>query len=199
MAFKKGQIPWNKGKIQLKTIGIKNPNWKGGISKIIGHCPDCGKRLKHYLSKHCFLCSFKYRKNNIVSGEKHYKWKGGLPKCLQCGKEIAYKAKHCSSCSKLGKRNVNWHNGVSFDDYSIDFNSILKWKIRKRDNYKCVICKFMPDKKIKNRLVIHHIDYDKKNCKLENLITLCSKCHNKTNQKRSYWIKFFKEAKYFPL
>jgi len=38
-----------------------------------------------------------------------------------------------------------------------------------------------------------HIDYNKKNCISENLITLCTKCHAKTNQKRDYWIVYFKE------
>ena len=31
--FKKGFIPWNKGKPHLKLRGINHHNWKGGISK----------------------------------------------------------------------------------------------------------------------------------------------------------------------
>ena len=34
---------------------------------------------------------------------------------------------------------------------------------------------------------VHHIDYDKKNCVSNNLITLCIPCHMKTNYNRSYW------------
>ena len=36
---------------------------------------------------------------------------------------------------------------------------------------------------------IHHIDYDKNNCKEDNLIFLCENCHNKTSQKskRKEW------------
>lgn len=40
-------------------------------------------------------------------------------------------------------------------------------------------------------LVVHHIDYDKKNNNHNNLITLCSICHGKTNGNRKYWIKYF--------
>lgn len=32
--FKKGLIPWNKGKNQTSTSGEKNINWKGGVSKL---------------------------------------------------------------------------------------------------------------------------------------------------------------------
>jgi len=38
---------------------------------------------------------------------------------------------------------------------------------------------------------VHHIDYDKKNCDPENLITLCKNCHPKTNSNRGDWIEFF--------
>jgi 5-methylcytosine-specific restriction endonuclease McrA len=37
------------------------------------------------------------------------------------------------------------------------------------------------------------IDYNKKNCNPENLITLCNKCHMKTNHNREKWIKFLKQ------
>ena len=46
---------------------------------------------------------------------------------------------------------------------------------------------------------IHHIDYDKKNSVEMNLITLCAKCHSKTNYKRDNWKTYFKpimEEKY---
>ena len=37
----------------------------------------------------------------------------------------------------------------------------------------------------------NHIDYDKKNCNSDNLITLCRSCHRKTNFNRENWIKYF--------
>ena len=38
---------------------------------------------------------------------------------------------------------------------------------------------------------IHHIDYDKKNCNENNLITLCLRCHRKTNANRRFWQYYF--------
>jgi len=37
---------------------------------------------------------------------------------------------------------------------------------------------------------VHHIDYNKKNCNLDNLITLCINCHAKTNYNREYWKEY---------
>jgi 5-methylcytosine-specific restriction endonuclease McrA len=41
------------------------------------------------------------------------------------------------------------------------------------------------------RLTAHHIDYDKKNCDQQNLITLCSACNSKANFNRPYWQDFY--------
>ena len=38
----------------------------------------------------------------------------------------------------------------------------------------------------------NHIDYNKLNCNPNNLISLCRKCHMKTNSNRDYWINYFK-------
>lgn len=47
-------------------------------------------------------------------------------------------------------------------------------KVMERDNFSCVTCK----RKYPNvNLVVHHIDENKKNNKLDNLITLCRACH----------------------
>jgi len=39
----------------------------------------------------------------------------------------------------------------------------------------------------KEKLSIHHIDYNKDNCDPKNLISLCGSCHVKTNFTRDYW------------
>ena len=38
---------------------------------------------------------------------------------------------------------------------------------------------------------VHHIDYDKKNNDVDNLVTLCTPCHTKTNFNRDEWKKTF--------
>ena len=175
----------------LSHPGSDNGNWKGGISKVIKYCPDCGKKLGHYLSKYCRKCFSKHRVLNIPKGDNHYNWKGGKPTCSICGKTIAHKAKLCSSCSKIGSNNNNWKGGASFDNYPVKFNGILKNRIKERDKYTCAIC-FRCLAGTKERLVIHHIDYNKDNLDDSNLISLCNTCHVKTNYNRDKWIKYFK-------
>ena len=89
-----------------------------------------------------------------------------------------------------GENNPNWNNGVSFEPYGIDFNKELKEFIKQRDNYacQCLDCEYLSDK-----LSIHHIDFNKKNNSLENLITLCINCHVKTNgkTKRNFWMHYY--------
>ena len=86
------------------------------------------------------------------------------------------------------EKHPNWLDGKSFEPYGLEFNKTLKEQIRIRDNYTCFICK-----KIQNKIKfpVHHKDYNKKNNKPENLITLCLKCHIKTNFNRENWLRFF--------
>ena len=100
--------------------------------------------------------------------------------------ETKEKTKH------IGKDNGMWNDGSSFKPYSTEWTEALKKEIRKRDNYTCQECnKLQEDQKCK--LSVHHIDYNKQNCNQNNLITLCSSCHQKTNTNRKFWEKHFNE------
>jgi len=97
---------------------------------------------------------------------------------------------------KSGKNHPNWNGGSSFEPYGIEFNKKLKEKIRKKYNYRCQQC-FRHQKELYNKygkkysLSIHHIDYNKKNNLINNLIPLCANCHQQTNFKRGDWINYF--------
>ena len=93
---------------------------------------------------------------------------------------------------KLGEKSVNWMGGISFAPYSTDFNRQLKELIRLRDEYKCQLCGISEGDN-NDTLNIHHIDYDKMNSLPDNLISLCKKCHMKTNYKRNYWKVYFSD------
>ena len=83
-----------------------------------------------------------------------------------------------------------WKGGISYEKYTVDWKDTLKISIRERDHYQCQICgKNQGD----TSHPVHHIDYNKKNCSPDNLITLCRSCHAKTNFKREYWIKYFNQ------
>ena len=68
--------------------------------------------------------------------------------------------------------------------YPESWTSQFRWSIRHRDKFKCKICDSVQKETIYH---VHHIDYDKHNCKAGNLVTLCPSCHMKTNHDRNTW------------
>jgi len=109
-------------------------------------------------------------KKNISKGLK------GIPKPKGFGEKLS-KEKHW-----------NWQGGKSFEPYSIDWTETLKRAIRERDKYICQLCsQYGKD--------VHHIDYNKKNCNPDNLITLCRECNVKVNFNRKYWTEYFYKIK----
>lgn len=88
------------------------------------------------------------------------------------------------------EKSIAWKGGLSFEPYGIEFNKGLKKQIKERDKHTCQFC---GEKRKKIRKCVHHIDYNKRNNKPKNLITLCESCHNKTNFNRKFWITFFKK------
>jgi len=88
----------------------------------------------------------------------------------------------------IGSNNPRWQGGKSYELYTLGWTNTLKKAIRERDNYTCQVCvKYQK----KPRLDIHHIDYDKTNLDPANLISLCRKCHFRTNSRRDLWQKIF--------
>lgn len=98
---------------------------------------------------------------------------------------------------KVTKENCHfWRGGISFEPYSLNWTESLRESVRRRDRYHCQLCEkdqFEELKRAGQKLSIHHIDYNKKNCDPNNLITLCHKCHRKTYLKRSFWSNLFKD------
>lgn len=197
-------------KYNLKRNGNKN-------SRIV-KCANCGKNKKIKLSQYKqnknkrFFCDFKclgeWRSKNL-NGEKSHHWvsvKNKTVKCDFCGKDIIkmpanikkYSYHFCNNKCKnkwlkenaiSGEEHYNWKNGKSFEPYPSKFTKSLKRKVKKRDNHTCQICKAKEKSTVFH---VHHIDYNKDNCSMDNLITLCNSCHSKTNFNRKYWEKFFK-------
>jgi hypothetical protein len=90
------------------------------------------------------------------------------------------------------EKNPMWKGGLSFEPYTTDWTNALRKFIRERDKFTCQLCGKIQEGKL---LSVHHIDYNKKNCNPENLVTLCRKCHSKTNVNREKWIKYFLNKK----
>jgi hypothetical protein len=149
-------------------------NFKDGRCLKKYHCKDCGKEIG--------VNSAIYGSHKCMS-------------CVQKGKKLSeeHRKKICSNLNhSCGKNNVNWQNGKSFEKYGSLFNGQLKERVRVRDNFICQLCG-IPELEFNRRLSCHHIDYNKRNNNLNNLIALCNSCHQKTNSNQLFWTKFFQE------
>jgi len=90
-----------------------------------------------------------------------------------------------------GKKETHsrWLGGISFEPYDPMWDETLRERIRTRDHHTCIMpgCHVRENERKHD---VHHIDYNKKNNIETNLLTLCYKCHSRTNQNRKYWSNF---------
>lgn len=201
MTFKKGNIPWNKGLIKetderVAKLGRKGER-KGRFKK--GHAGYF--KDKHFSKEHRKNLSKALRgKRNAFGYRYTEEQRRKLSKSKKGKKRIPFSKEHKRklSESRRGEKNHQWIDGSSFEPYGIEFNEGLKEQIRKRDNYRCQQCFRHQDELYnktgkKYKLHVHHIDYDKKNNKPENLISLCMSCHLQTNFGRDDWTNYFNQ------
>lgn len=92
------------------------------------------------------------------------------------------------SKSKLMKyksgKTISWNKGIGRGKYNYEFR-YMKPIIYKIYGKMCNYCGST------EKLCIHHIDYNKNNNSVNNLIPLCVHCHAKTNGKRQIWYNIF--------
>lgn len=180
----KGRIGFNKGKkfseLWKKRLSLSHKGqipWNKGKKSLYSkrklyECIKCSKLLpRKRKTGLCVKCAKRRPKTKEHKEKTSLALKGKQPK---------------NSVDWKGKNHPHWKGGISFEPYSIDWTETLKRSIRERDNYTCRICNSYGN-------TVHHIDYNKKNCNPINLITLCTKCHFKTNHNRRYWKQYFKQ------
>jgi len=91
-----------------------------------------------------------------------------------------------------GSKCPAWRGGVSREHYAWSFNKELKEEVRRRDGYQCQLCG-VSQAECKDKLNVHHVDYNKKNSDPVNLVALCRPCHARTNLNRKHWTVSFQE------
>ena len=163
-------------------------------------CLHCGKDFKpksyqttKYCSRQCFADQKSKRQSILrpccICGVEMKVINARNKSHTVCGKICANKL-HSQRMAESG--NSNWKGGIGNLPWGYEFTKILKYKIKRRDNFKCRLCGLKNSELFKGKgygLIIHHIDYDKQNNKDNNLISLCDVCHGKTGYNRKIWIK----------
>ena len=160
-------------------------------------CEYCGKEFEkndcyiervgsHFCSRDCF-----------IKGTA----RGDILICQNCGKEF-YRVQSqivkslggffCShECYTIWNKGENHYLWLGDDTlYSRDFDDARKLVVRSRDNFTCQECGYT-EEQLGYILRVHHIDYDKSNSALSNLISLCKSCHAQSNFKRDDWTRYF--------
>ncbi len=168
IGFKKGCIPWIKGKKGVFKHTEETKKWMS----------ESRKGKKHWAYGKTF--SKEHRRKMRLARLGVIPWNKGL-KGFQAG-----------------EKHPNWRGGVTKYGYSFNFNKELKELIRKRDNYECQMCGCSQEKcqeEHNEKLCVHHINYNKKNNNPDNLISLCKRCHAKTITHPELWVEYFGEVK----
>jgi 5-methylcytosine-specific restriction endonuclease McrA len=157
-------------------------------------CKDCGIKIYRTDAIRCPSCSKLGKRNGRYTtgnrSKQHY--------CQDCNKKITSDAKRCTSCARIKeyknpKNNPNYIHGLDKFQYPSSFK-LIKSQIRERDKYECQNCYITEEEYlliIGKVLDVHHIDYNKFNCKLTNLITLCNSCNLQANGNRDYWYAYY--------
>lgn len=142
----------------LKKISV---GWgKKPITQVKKICPNCNSTFKVKKSeakrrKYCSKACFNQSK------------KGVIPPNIE-------QARRNSPIQK-GDKNINWKGGIY--KYPSEWTGELRRQVFAKFGNRCQDCGKVGKKR--SDLVCHHIDFDKKNCQLENLILLCRSCHMK--------------------
>lgn len=122
--------------------------------------------------------------------------------CAVCGNQLVRRdgespasfrlRKSCSDpCWRalISRQKINHHADIRATPYPPKFTEGLKLQVRRRDGFVCQECGC--EELLHRAHAVHHIDYDKDNCEMSNLITLCQGCHVRTNWNRDYWMARF--------
>ena len=92
-----------------------------------------------------------------------------------------------------GEINSNWQGGISRKPYSLEWSESLRRRIRDIDRHMCKSCGIREINLhgFHKKLDVHHIDYNKENCRETNLISVCHSCNIIANYTRDYWYAFY--------
>lgn len=96
------------------------------------------------------------------------------------------------SIGKHGSNNPNWKGGIDRNKYPYEYYRI-RLSIIARDGHICLSCGLTDTRaramdRFNRGLTVHHIDYNKSNNNLDNLITYCKVCNSRANGDRVAWM-----------
>lgn len=151
-AMKGRKVTWS-NKISKSLSGDKNPMFGKTGKEHHNFGKDLGEKHSENCSKGIYE---KIQKEGFNWG--------------MTGKSHSEESREKNKLAHLGDKSSLYIDGRSYEEYPREFFEVAG-KVSERDNNKCKLCG------AEESLVVHHIDENKKNNNMDNLITLCRKCH----------------------
>lgn len=164
---------------------------RGGCSICSGVKKKTLREIKKYMLKFGYKCLSK----RYINGQTKLK--------IQCPENHIYyttwfifqQGSRCPKCNYIkqsiersGQNCIFWKGGISKEPYCQNWTQWLKIQIKERDGNKCL----NPECTSGQQICVHHIDYNKKNCHISNLITVCKSCNSKANRDRKWHELWYK-------
>lgn len=189
------------------------------VAKIEFSCPNghifkmrADSFIKGHRCRRCFYDSRRYTTDKIKKYVEKYGYKllseyinASTKLKLKCPEghicyipwymfEYGTRCRTCWHISCFGSSNPMWKGGITAEPYCDAWlDKDYKQSIKERDGNKCLNPYCF---KTSKNLVIHHIDYDKKNCHPSNLITICDSCNLRANKDREWHTSWYQAIIY---
>lgn len=151
--------------------------------------------------------------HSFMKKENHPSWDGGATKviCRYCNEQYKVPicriktSKYCSKKCKnlyqsIYKRGINsarWKGDKALTKKERDRKSIkyIEWRksVYIRDNYTCQLCKYKKGGYLEAHHILKYSKYPKMRFDVNNGITLCKDCHNKTKSHEENYEDLFQK------
>ncbi len=179
----------NNTNLELKCLkGHKFEATFNNFKNVGSRCPICSgwkktiEEVKDYIRRHGYEC---------LTNEYRDSFTRLRIKCLKKGHErettldTFQRSNRCWICI-AEDRSLEIPESYCFIWNDEEFKEM----VFERDRHKCMnsLCRY---KWSSYRLCRHHIDYNRKNCDLSNIITLCISCNARANFNREWWTSFY--------
>ena len=164
-------------KIRISKLGNRNPMKRPEVVALA----TANRRASGAYSPEWKLRISRTRRERIAAGLIASR------KGFKCSKEAREQMSLRRQGMYQGSKNPNWRGGISWEEYPKGFWDV-RLQVLERDRHTCQVC----DSTI--RMSVHHIDYNKKNNSVTNLLAVCTACNSRLNFNRELWIKAIKDS-----
>jgi len=95
------------------------------------------------------------------------------------------------SDARSGDNNYNWKGGISNNPKYCKVFTDKEWRAEIYERDEAKFCWNPECLRTGKRNALHHIDYNKENCKHGNIVKICIACNSMANYNRGWWQSYY--------